>query len=395
MEKKRYSVRVGSGRSNPLVAVINGVVLLLSPVAMELVQALMWSVRRVLMFFIRFLMAINKTIKLTMTYIPQLISGFIPKKTTSTMTQSLIYAGVEMTAEEVVSITLVYSVVVTVIAYLIALVLNASQFVTAIVVVVSFAAVWMLPLVLLSMLTANRTNAVEDSLPDVLSMVAQNMKAGMTSYNALWSAARPEFGPLAIEIQNVAKATLTGIPLTDALVSMTNHVKSQKLPRSVRLIVQGMKSGGDLPAVLHAITTDMRKESNLKKAMAAETGAHSIFILFAIMVGAPLLFSVSFQFISIFSAMMTKLNVAELAKNAPKSMISLSELSITPDFFMTYSIAILIVSGFFGALLIGILKTGSITEGIPSMPAYVVIPIVIYFVMKFLLGMVFGSMIQF
>ena len=40
---------------------------------------------------------------------------------------------------------------------------------------------------------------------------------------------------------------------------MTNHVRSTKLPRSIRLIIQGMKSGGDLPQVLQAITIDMRR----------------------------------------------------------------------------------------------------------------------------------------
>jgi Flp pilus assembly protein TadB len=380
---------------NRLNRLINKISVFVSHIAMGMFQLVLWAVNRIILIFIQLGRVVGKTVKVIMTYIPKIITKLIPKKTGNSMNQQLIYAGVEMTADEVISVTLVYSVVVAVIAYLIAIVLDAPQIITLIVVVAAGATVWILPLVLLSILTTNRTNAVEETLPDILSMVAQNMKAGMTSYNALWSAARPEFGPLAIEIQDVAKATLTGIPLTDALIGMTNHVRSTKLPRSIRLIIQGMKSGGDLPQVLQAITIDMRREQNLKKQMAAETSAHAIFIIFAIMIGAPLLFSVSFQFITIFSTMMTKLNVEDLSKNAPASMVTLSPMAITPDFFNFYAILILAISGFFAAMLVGILRTGNPISGIASTPAFVAIPIAVFYAMKFALGLVFSSMITF
>ncbi|MFH0861739.1 MAG: type II secretion system F family protein [Candidatus Altiarchaeota archaeon] len=368
---------------------------LLSDAAIAAVKLVLWAVNYVLIIIIQLFKTFQSIIKRVMKFIPKIVANFMPNKTSNNMNQQLIYAGVEMTAEEVVGITVVYSIVVTTIAYLTSITLNVTPATTMVAVVTAFGLVWVLPFIIIGILITNRTDTVEETLPDVMSMVAQNMKAGMTSYNALWSAARPEFGTLAIEIQDVAKATLTGVPLTDALIGMTNHVRSNKLQRSVHLIVQGMKSGGDLPAVLHAITTDMRREYNLRKQMAAETSAHSIFILFAIMIGAPLLFSVSFQFVSIFSNMMLKLNVAELAKNAPQSVISISPLAITQDFFLYYAIAILAISGFFGALLVGTLKSGNPVDGIASIPGFVIIPIVIFFVMKFLLGMLFSSMITF
>jgi hypothetical protein len=369
---------------------------LLSDGAVWVVKLVLWSVNYVLIIFLQLFKNTQGIIKGVMAYLPKIIVQFIPKKTNNNMNQQLIYAGVEMTGEEVISVTLVYSVVVAVTAYIISIALGVNQVTSILAVLCAFIIVWALPFIILSILTTNRTKTVEETLPDVLSMVAQNMKAGMTSYNALWSAARPEFGTLAIEIQDVAKATLTGIPLTDALIGMTNHVSSNKLQRSVHLVVQGMKSGGDLPAVLHAITLDMRREQSLKKQMAAETSAHSIFILFAIMVGAPLLFSVSYQFVSIFSSMMTKLNVAELSKNAPQGgMISISPLAISTEFFMYYALAMLAISGFFGSLLVGTLKSGNPVEGIPTIPAFVIIPVVIFFIMKYALGLVFGSMITF
>ncbi len=367
----------------------------MSQLVVGLVQILLRAVNVVILVFIIFFKIMSKTVKVVMVHIPKLMAGFMPRKSSNRMNQQLIYAGVDMTSEEVMSVTAVYSIVVAAVAYLAANVLGFPEYMAWVAVLVGFVGVFMMPFIILSLLINGRSESVENVLPDVLSMVSQNMTAGMTSYNALWSAARPEFGPLAVEIQDVAKATLTGIPLTDALVGMTNHVRSTKLSRSVRLIIQGMKSGGDLPNVLQGIATDMRREHNLKKQMAAETNAHAIFIIFAIMVGAPLLFAVSLQFITIFSTMMENLNVTDLAQETPEGMIALSPLSIDPGFFQMYAVAILVISGFFGALLVGLLRTGNVLSGVPNTPVFIVASVAIFLALKYALGIFFSGIIVF
>lgn len=219
------------------------------------------------------------------------------------------------------------------------------------------------------------------------------MIAGMTSYNALWTSARSEFGPLAYEIQEAARATLTGTPLVDALIGITNRVKSEKLERSIRLMIQGMKSGGELPAVLQGIAKDMRTEQNLQKQMEAETRAHTLFILFAILIGAPLLFAISLQFITIFSTMYTKLNVAELIEKVPmqKGVLMIKAMSIKPDFFFKYAIAILSVSSFFSGFLIGMIRTGRPVSGIHNIPILAGISVGVFILINYLLGLFFGS----
>jgi hypothetical protein len=367
----------------------------LSKVVLGLFKLLLWAVNVVILIFVLFIRILSRTIRIVMIHIPRLIANVLPKKSSSHLNQQLIYAGVQMTSEEVISITVVYSIVVSAVAFVIAKVIGLDNFMSFVAVVVGFSGVWLLPFVILSLLINKRTEAVEVVLPDVLAMVAQNMAAGMTSYNALWSAARPEFGPLAVEIQDVAKATLTGLPLTDALIGMSNHVNSTKLARSIRLIIQGMKAGGDLPAVLQGISNDMRREFNLKKQMGAETNAHSIFIIFAIMVGAPLLFAVSHQFITIFSTMMDKLQVTDLTTETPEGMITLSQLSISPDFFLFYALMILLISALFGALLVGLLKTGNVLSGVPNIPIFIIGSIAVFFVLKYILSVFFNSIAQF
>jgi len=141
-----------------------------------------------------------------------------------------------------------------------------------------FIVTWGLFYVVFLVLIDRRTASIEKVLPDVLTMISQNMIAGMTVYNALWVAARPEFGPLAVEIQTVARETLGGESFEKSLRNMSERIKSYKLSRSIKLMIQGMRSGGELPTVLQEIASDIRTEQNLFKRMSAQTTSQAMFI---------------------------------------------------------------------------------------------------------------------
>lgn len=365
---------------------------LITSAFMGLLGVLLWGVNALVWFIIVVLTFIARILNTVIVYVPRVIGAFIPQTVVEKLDQLIIYAGIEMMPEEVVGITLVYSVIITVITYLVAKLMGASFIITVASSVIIFVSIWSLPYIILNLMIYRRTESVENALPDVLDMVAQNMAAGMTSYNALWAAARPEFGPLAIEIQNVARSTLTGMPLTDSLIMLTNRIKSDKLNRSIRLIIQGMKSGGELPTVLQGISMDMRAEQILQGQMRAETNAHALFIMFALLIGAPLLFGVSLRFITTFSALFSKLNVAEVAKIPKTGMISLTGMSISPSFFLQYSILILSLLGFFGALLIGLIRTGRAISGIYNIPVFILISVGVFLLINYLLGTIFGVM---
>jgi len=137
-------------------------------------------------------------------------------------------------------------------------------------------------------------------------------------------------------------------------------------------------------------------EQNLQREIEAETNAHAIFILFALLIGAPLLFGVSLQFISIFHTLFTKLNIEELSQQAALSggagTISISTLAVSPDFFMYYALGILAMSNFFGALLVGLIKTGRPISGVPNIPVLIFISVAVFLLINYVLGLFFGSL---
>jgi flagellar protein FlaJ len=303
--------------------------------------------------------------------------------------EMFLYSGLTRNPEETLGIAVMYSVLFPITAALIAFVLTGDELISLGAAVVSFILIWMMLYMMLRLFVDRRTENIEKVLPDLLSMIAQNMSAGMTPYNALWVAARPEFGPLALEIQKVARDTLTGTPLEASLINMTKRVKSEKLQRTVKLMIQGMRSGGELPTVLQEMARDIRTEQSLVRRMESETTAQVMFIMFSLIVGAPLLFAASSQFINIFSQTFAGIDMSQLSQQMQGGMIKISEIGIGEDAFINYAVLVLLISCFFGSLLIGMMRSGKMTSGIPMIPVTIFLSIGILLALRYVLSIFF------
>jgi hypothetical protein len=214
--------------------------------------------------------------------------------------QLIIYSGINKTQEEITGMAIVDGAVLgAVIAGAGFLFLEWSILVCIIAATIAFAMVWIVIYSIINLLADKRSDQVEQTLPDVLQIVSANISAGMTPYNALWVSARKEFGTLAEEIKIAQKETLGGKAFASSLSEMAQRVRSNVLQRTIRLLIQGMKAGGELPQILQGIGEDIRQMRLLQKEMAANTMSYTMFILFGMILGAPLLFSVSIQFVDI------------------------------------------------------------------------------------------------
>lgn len=357
-----------------------------------LLSLVVWGLHALLMFFNLVLHVINTVLLVFIDYISSMISERIPERRRGKIQRQLIYAGIKMAPERVVSISLMYSIVFMGIATIVAVNLTDNIGLILIAMILSFIGVWVTSFMVLNLLAYRRTQSIDKVLPDILDMIAQNMVAGMTTYNSLWAAAKSEFGPLAIEIQSAAKATLGGMPLEGALNQVIERIKSDKVERSIKLIIQGMKSGGELPSVLQGVAKDMRSEQYLKKQMQSETAAYSMFILFALLVGTPLLFSISLQFITIFSRLMVETGVEELSSHVQVGVMSISALPITPEFYFKYVTVTVFTLAFFGSFLIGLIRTGEPIAGLQIAPVLITAAMLIFLIMNYVFNAIFSKM---
>jgi archaeal flagellar protein FlaJ len=230
-------------------------------------------------------------------------------------------------------------------------------------------------------------------LPDALQLMSSNIRAGLTTDKALLLAARPEFGPLAEEIRRVGKETMTGTNLSEALVKMNNRIKSENLVKTVDLIVNSIKSGGKLADLLDQTAGDLRDQQMIQKEISASVLLYAIFIFIAIAFAAPLLFAMSSFLVKILSMMSAKIG-SSMPSDMAGAPISVSNVSISADFLLTYSIISLLVSGFFGSLTMGLILKGNAREGLKFAPMLIIISLALFFAGSYIMETFFSSMMR-
>lgn len=242
----------------------------------------------------------------------------------------------------------------------------------------------------------SRAAEMEKVLPDALQLMAANVRAGMTVDKAIWLSARPEFGILEEEIKRVGAKTVGGKTIKEALIEMTQRIKSRILDRTVKLIIEGIESGGELAPLLEETSDNIRTTQAMKKEIKTSVTAYSIFILFAAVLGAPMLFAISLFFVEV----MTKLWGPEVLGGIETIGAGIGGgffaraggLPITPDELFLFALASITVTTLFGSLIIGLIQTGREKNGLKFVPLLVLGAIGVFFLARFIIGMLFGEL---
>lgn len=216
----------------------------------------------------------------------------------------------------------------------------------------------------------------ETVLPDALELMAMNLRAGMTTDRALILAARPEFGPLERELSKVGKQILSGREIKYALLEIPARIKSPTLDRTIRLVVQGIESGGELSDLLEQTADDIQNTRLIQQEIQANVLMYAIFIFFAAAIGAPMLFGISTYLVEVLSRQLSQITVAETVISGIK--IAQGRVAVSPQFLMLFTLASLTVTSIFGGLIIGIVKEGDSKHGAKFIPILLAISIAIF-----------------
>jgi len=246
----------------------------------------------------------------------------------------------------------------------------------------------------LSLNISAKTAQVEAALPDALQLMSSNIRAGLTTDKAMIMAARPEFGALEKEIRRVGKETMAGRSLIDAISRMSMHIKSTDLSRTIELITNSLKSGGELADLLDQTASDIREQQLIRKEISASVLMYVLFIFIAISLGAPVLYSMSTFLVGI----LTK-NMEMIASELPSNFdgmegapIKMSAGNISIDFIKTYALISISCSCFMGSMVMGLIMKGSEKEGLKYFFPMIIIAIVLFFGATFILDLTIGGM---
>ncbi len=243
----------------------------------------------------------------------------------------------------------------------------------------------------------NRGRFVEQILPDVLQLVSSNMRAGLTTERALLVSARPEFGVFSEELKFASARVLSGERIEETLNDISKKIKSPVLERTTWLMIQGIRSGGEVADLLTQLADDLREENAMKEEAKAEVSMYVMLIFFAIAFIAPVLLGVSSYIVGMLVEQTQGItNIQQVSEMQRQSIagrfVGMPTVSITEDFATNFALIALLASCIFGSLLIGVINAGKEMDGVKFIPFITIIAIALFYIVRFLLEKVLGSL---
>ena len=237
-----------------------------------------------------------------------------------------------------------------------------------------------------------RRTEIEAILPDYLELVAANVGAGMTIDQALWYAIREKFGVLANEMELVAKKIMAGEELDKALYEFTEKYDSPVLKKSFVLLVESLESGGEIAVLINKISWSIKENQIMKKEIAGNVTMYSMFIGFASLIAAPLLYSLSHRIIIIMSDLTGKIDLSSAtATVSTKLPIQSIGQGISATEFKIFAFIMLFITSLSSAMIVSTVKKGSVREGLKSLPIYIIVSISLFLIFSVILTSLFSG----
>lgn len=201
-----------------------------------------------------------------------------------------------------------------------------------------------------------RIRAMDDKFPDFLRDLAESERAGMTLPRALATASKGVYGALTPEIRRMSAQVEWGVSFTEALQRFSRRVNTPLIQRTVALIVEASKAGGNVIDILTAASDDAREIKQILEERGRQMGIYGIIIYISFMVFLVVVFILAAQFLPAFSA------AAGKGSGAKVSGASIAAFSV--DEFTTIFFHAALVQGIGGGLVSGIMQQGHPMSGL-------------------------------
>lgn len=236
-----------------------------------------------------------------------------------------------------------------------------------------------------------RIKKIETIFPDFLQLMSSNLRAGMTIDRAILSSSRPEFSPLDEEIVKAAKDIATGINIEEALLNLSQRLGSEKIHKTILLIISGIRSGGNVSILLEETAVSMREKGFIEKRSASSVLMYVIFIFLAVAIFAPALFALSTVLVDVLTSIISGL--PEMDMPASSMPFSLSTVSLSIEFIMYFAIGFIIVIDVLASLVLGLVSKGEEKQGLRYLPIILLLSLGIFFILRVVLSEFIGGLL--
>jgi len=229
---------------------------------------------------------------------------------------------------------------------------------------------------------SERIRRMESVFPDFLQLMSSNLRAGMTIDKSMLISARKEFNPLDQEIEKTGRDIATGKKVEVALLDMSKRINSEKISKTILLVLSGIKAGGNIATLLEQTSVNMRERGFIEKRAASNVLMYVIFIFLAVSVGAPLLFSLSTLLVETLTSLLSGMPATE-STNLP---FTLSTVNVSITFVKYFSVVFIITTDILASLVLGLVSKGEEKQGLKYLFPLLAISLGVFFATRFFLS---------
>lgn len=237
---------------------------------------------------------------------------------------------------------------------------------------------------------SQRIKMMEVVFPDFLQLISSNLKAGITIDKAIVISSRKEFSPLDEQINQFGRDIATGKQVESAMKEMSSRIGSEKISKTINLIVTGMRSGGNLATLLEQTSANLKERQYVEKRAASNIIMYIILILFAVGIGAPVLFSLSTVLVSVLTKILGNIPEVQTSIALPFAFTS---ISISAEFITYFAVFFIITIDVLGSMVMGLVQKGDEKEGLKYAIPLIAVSLTIFFLVKVVLAGYFSGIL--
>ncbi|MBX4196280.1 type II secretion system F family protein [Candidatus Pacearchaeota archaeon] len=231
---------------------------------------------------------------------------------------------------------------------------------------------------------------MEEVFPDFIDLMASNLRAGITIDKAILLSARKEFAPLDKEIMNLGKDIVTGKEISQALLDLNSRVNSDKIRKTIELIISGIRAGGNLSTLLEQTAANMRDKQFVEKRAASNVLMYVIFIFFAVAVGAPVLFALSSVLVEVLTKILSNLPVQDTGRFSIG--FTLTKINISVNFIIWFSVFFIIATDVLASFVLGLVSKGEEKAGTRYIIPLCLTSVAVFFIVRTVLIKYFSGL---